>query len=227
MYDTSGVWTIGLGAPNQQTVMKEDGWPSSIIALIIIANSPQVIFSTLCFAFNNLVSAITLAHEWSQYAVKRKGLRVSISPQGAQRSSYFLSLPYRYAVPMMTASAVLLWLISQSLFLVTVVAYDVNQERDYHHDLTTCGYSPVAILSGVVVGGLMLLSLIGLGFRRFESGMPVASSCSLAISAACHPGVMDAGMSESESSDSDTPHLPLKWGVMSSDGEGGHSGVAA
>lgn len=64
----------------------------------------------------------------------------------------------------------------------------------------------------------MLLSLIGLGLRRFKSGMPAASSCSLAISAACHP-----------ESDPDTPRLPWKWGVMgtSSDGEGGHCGFSS
>lgn len=93
MYDTSGVWSIGLGAPNQQTLSQGEGWPSVIIALIFIANSPQVIFSTLYFAFNSLISAMTLAHEWSQYAV-----------------SY------------------------------------------YEHDRTTYGYSPVAILSGIIVG---------------------------------------------------------------------------
>lgn len=81
---------------------------------------------------------MALAHEWSQYAVQRKGLRVSAQPRGAQRSTYFLSLPYRNAIPFIILSTLMHWLMSESLFLVMIEAYTVDLERDPTNDMTTC-----------------------------------------------------------------------------------------
>lgn len=50
-------------------------------------------------------------------ATTRKGLRVT-APRGEQRSSYFLQLPYRWAVPLMIVSGALHWLMSQTIFPV-------------------------------------------------------------------------------------------------------------
>ena len=158
---------------------------------------------------NGLLTTMAFTHEWSGYATQRKGLRVSARPTGAQRSTYFLSLPYRYAIPFMILSTVMHWLISESLFLVVIQAYTVNEARDPTNDVTTCGYSPVAIVATISVGIVMLSLLVGLRFKRFKSGMPVTGSCSLAIAAACHPGP-----NPTQESQLDAPHLPLKWGVV-------------
>lgn len=52
----------------------------------------------------------------------------------------------------------------------------------------TSGFSPVAIVTvtSVSVGLIMLAYLIGMPFRKFNPGIPVAGSNSLAMSAACH-----------------------------------------
>ena len=51
----------------------------------------------------------------------------------------------------------------------------------------TCEYSPTAVLSTICVGVVMLAFLVVTGCFRFKNGgMPVAESCSSAISAACH-----------------------------------------
>jgi hypothetical protein len=167
---------------------------------------------------------MTLAAEWSRYALSQRGVRVSWNAQGAQRRSYFLSLPYRYAVPLMASSAALHWLISQSIFLVGVDAYDSKWERVERLDVMTCGYTPIAIVSAISVGAGILFCVLGLGFRRLDSAMVVAGSCSLAIAAACHskydPNVQD----ESRQSvlQQDMEYLPLKWGSVSVNGELGH-----
>lgn len=62
--------------------------------------------------------------EWNQFARKARGLRISSIPSSSQRSSYFLQLPYRFAIPIMLLSGVLHWLVSQSIFLVAVETYD-------------------------------------------------------------------------------------------------------
>ncbi|KAE8381623.1 hypothetical protein BDV26DRAFT_301230 [Aspergillus bertholletiae] len=204
------IWS-GLGITNTETLISGNAWPPSLLTNTIIANTPQVIFSVLYFACNGVFTAMTLAAEWSNYAVHRKGLRVSSTPRGAQRTTYFLSLPYVYAIPLLVFSTVLHWLISQSLFLVNVESYNTELQRFRLFDFATCGYSPVAIVSAVAVGACMLFGLVGLGLRRFGSGMPVAGSCSRAIAAACHH--MVEGDEEIVSGIA-VETLPLQWGVV-------------
>jgi hypothetical protein len=197
---------------------------------VIIANTPQLIFSFLYFALNSLLTSMSSAAEWSGYAKERKSLRVSNKPQLSQRSNYFLSIPYRYAVPLIVLSAILHWLISESLFIVDIEAWDANMERGLDKDVVTCGYSPAAILSAICVGAFMFICLVALAFRPLHSAMPVAGSCSLAIAAACHPmfdpngqGGVDSGIEEEdEEQEEDMSLLLVQWGAVPVDGPIGH-----
>lgn len=71
--------------------------------------------------------------------------------------------------------------------MVGIEAWDNNMQRDSSADLIACAYTPVAILSSILVGEFMFICLVALSQERLESAMPVAGSCSLAIAAACHP----------------------------------------
>ncbi|KAE8423068.1 hypothetical protein BDV36DRAFT_290877 [Aspergillus pseudocaelatus] len=209
-FDSTGIWSVGLGQTSTQTLISSGGYTiPSVVANSLVANLPQLIFSMLYFACNGLITTMALAHEWSQYANQRKGLRVSAEPMGTQRSTYFLSLPYRYAIPFIIVSTLVHWLISESLFLVMIEAYTVNLERDPTNDIITCGYSAVAIVATISVGAVALGALIGLSFRRFKSGMPVVGSCSLAIAASCHANANPRDLSREDES-----ALPLQWGEV-------------
>lgn len=81
---------------------------------------------------------------------KRKPLRVS-EPIGIQRSSYFISLPLRYGVPLFASSSILQWLISQSLFLARITAMNPDGTADRANSFSTCGYSPIAIIISMSV----------------------------------------------------------------------------
>ncbi|OQE00902.1 hypothetical protein PENSOL_c005G01007 [Penicillium solitum] len=218
------VWDAQFGSINAQAMIKGDNWPTTLIGNTITANIPQLIFSSLYFIFNGILTSMTLAAEWSRYALLRRGVRVSWNPRFAQRSSYFLSLPYWYAIPLMVVSAILHWLISQSLFVVGIEAFDLEGLRSPNADLITCGYTPVAIVSAIAVGVFMFIWLVGLGFKRFASGMYLAGSCSFAIAAACHPKY-DPNMEE-EDQDLDSPEgiefMPLQWGSVPVQGLVGH-----
>ena len=127
----------------------------------------------------------------------------------------------------MTSSAILHWLISQSIFLVGVDAYDPDWARAERLDVMTCGYTPVAIVSAISVGGAMLLGIVALAFRRLSSPMVVAGSCSLAIAAACHPNYdpnleSEARQEKSHPPEEDMMYSPVKWGAVAVDGEVGH-----
>lgn len=121
--------------------------------------------------------------------------------------------------------------------MIAIEAYDTKLQRDPANDLYACGYSPVAIISGLAVVITMFTCLIVLSFRRFESAIPVAASCSLAIAAACHPHydpnqnsadalarteVKGAEEMKSEQEEEDMALLPVKWGAIPVDGPVGH-----
>lgn len=224
----SEIWRLGFGQPSEHTLITFAGIrrrlirTAGLLSNILIANSPQVILSFIYFAFNALLTSMLAAHEWSSYATTRKGLRVHANPHGAQRATYFLQLPWRYSAPMIVVSAVLHWLASQSIFLVSVewwenvsrsTAEDTGLQvgewgRDDWHDFATCGYSPLALFIFVVVTAGFLLLMAGMGWRWLESGMPVVGSCSLGIAAACH---VDIGGERGE----------LKWGAVEGAGNDG------
>jgi hypothetical protein len=149
----------------------------------------------LYFSYNALFTSFLLSHEWTSYAHKKKGLRVSRDPVGEQRTEYFLQLPYRFSVPLMMLSGTLHWLVSQAIFLVAIDFYDPFGEPTLRWSPTnarialsmkTCGYSPIAIITVIIVGLLMVVAIVAFGFIPYKQGMTLAGSCSLALSAACH-----------------------------------------
>lgn len=204
---------MGFGTVNTKNLMADSSSGStagSVLANILRANTPQTLLSFLYLTYNGLFTCMLQADEWARYGHRRRGLRVS-TPAGKQRATYYLTLPYTYAVPLLLLSGLLHWLVSQSFFLVQITVYTEGVE-DASLDITTCGYSPIATLFVIIVGITMLAVAFGLGFRRYPAGIPLASSCSAAISAACHP----------PSDDVDAAVLPVQWGVIeaASDGVG-------
>ncbi|KAE8316194.1 hypothetical protein BDV41DRAFT_574208 [Aspergillus transmontanensis] len=189
-----------MGKPTGPTIMVPG---RKFIALVLLVNSPPLVYSMLYFLSNGLLTNMLLAAEYNGYATQRKPLRVSW-PKGQQRRTYYISLPYRYGFPLIIVSIVLHWLLSQSLFLVKINTLDVHGNRTWYGSKTACSFSLKAIFLTILVGTLAMTILIGLGFRRLRSAMPVASSCSAAISAACHP----------PPGDTDASLKPVKWGEI-------------
>ena len=110
----SGLWNIGFGSVASSTVIKLCGNPSNCsgtIPMVLLANAPQVFVSIAYFFCNNMLTVMSLAVEFNGYAAKRKTLRVSW-PKGLQRSTYYLSLPYRYSIPLIISHIIIHWLVS-------------------------------------------------------------------------------------------------------------------
>jgi len=67
-----------------------------------------------------------ITDEWMGFASERKTLRVS-SPQGIQRSTYFVSMPARYGIFIMIIFALEHWLASETTFVIRILLFsDVN-----------------------------------------------------------------------------------------------------
>jgi hypothetical protein len=236
--DTSlpSLWGYGSGAQQQWAlalpgVTDHLGPTKGFFFSVFFANSLQVIVSALCLLYNNLLTVMIVAAEWNDYILERKTLRLS-APRGIQRSNYFLSLPYRYSVTLMILSGLLHWFISQSVFVVQTVAYvpaetrPLSFARETTLDISCIGFSSIGIILALGVGCLLVLGLLVIGFcltyntRNIRAGehqppytMPLASTCSAAISANCHKHPQDT----------DCTSLPLRWGFVENI-SGGKSG---
>lgn len=224
--DISSLWRYGLGGENLWATaaldwMRKMGGISDtagFFAATLFSNMFQIVFSALYLLYNNLITVLLVAAEWNDFVSERKSLRVS-APLGMQRGSYFLSLPYSFSLPLILCSGLLHWLISQSVFVIQTVSYT---SPDFHiNDAlggSIVGYSSLGILLSMLLGGAMVLALVLLGaFKKYtvkrpKDGsasppypMPLVSTCSAAISAACH----------AHPDDTDVGFLPVKWGYVS------------
>ncbi|KAI5246195.1 hypothetical protein E4T43_02765 [Aureobasidium subglaciale] len=210
----AALWAMGIDTVREESLIGGSVWHMpSVTSAVVVANLPQVILSFVYLLFNSVLTAMLAAREWSHYARHRKPLRVS-TPKGLQRSTYFLSLPYRFAIPLLLLSGALHWLVSQSLFLASITT-ELRDGRSMAEDtVSTCGYSPLAMILTLGIGTIMLAGIIFGGYWSVSTGIPLVGSCSAAVSAACH-------LPREE----DEAHLlPLRWGVVVAQMDGGNIG---
>ncbi|KAF4470042.1 hypothetical protein FALBO_3056 [Fusarium albosuccineum] len=174
-----------------------------ILAAVIVANLPQMIFSVITFSLNSLITIVYAAREWDSFSRQRKTLRVS-EPKGGQRSTYFLQLPYRISLPFSIATGVISWLLSNSIFPIIISQYSSSGELMEDVQSTTCGFSPWPMVVAIAVGVVLVGGVCSFFFLNFVTIMPMVGTCSAAISAACHH---DGGRDE-------VSLQPVKWGAV-------------
>ena len=208
---TDRLWTYGLGSVDSQNLLIGAA-PENLTSVIVLANCPQLIFSFLYLMLSAVFTTMLVAREWSQYSSHRKALRVSV-PTGMQRSTFFLSIPYKYGVPLMAVSTLLQWLVSQAMFLVRTTGHDHDGFTHPAWDESKVGFSHMGVVLAFVLFVFLVVVFLVLGLlKKYPAGeqaMPLASTCSAAISAACHR----------PKEDEDAHLLPVQWGVVSRAGE--------
>jgi len=141
---------------------------------VMTANSFQVLVSSLYLFYNNILTHQLIAAELLNFLREKKTLRVSFPQHSLQRSSYFLSLPWRYALPLMLGFITLHWLVSQSVFTVQTTAYGPGQDGAPipSTNASRLGYSPLGILLTTIVGAVLILALVVNSCRRYKSVVP-------------------------------------------------------
>jgi hypothetical protein len=186
----SSLWERGFGTINTVSLLGKgiggnESWSSPTVSMILMANTPQVVLSILYLSYNALFTALLIGLEFSTFSQRHKPLRVSC-PRGIRKGAYYLSLPYCYTIPLLILSALLHWLMSQSLFLAKIVSTD-SYSVDVGAFVTTCGYSNMAMIFALITG---ILAVIYLGVVAAQPlrgrGMPIVGSNSAAISASCN-----------------------------------------
>ncbi|CAG8089854.1 unnamed protein product [Penicillium salamii] len=174
------------------------------LATVLCVNAPQALISIIYSVYNNTLTRLLLASEYNQYAIEQRPLRVSF-PTGKQRSTYWLSIPYRYTVPLLTLFTLAHWLSSQAFSLVQIVPINIQGEHDRSRVMVGVSTSSLGMKILAVPVLVALVAIFGLMFRKFQSAaMPIAMNCSAAISAACHPPAGDTEAAEK----------PVMWGEV-------------
>lgn len=179
---------------------------SILISMVAVANIPQVLVSCLYFAYNTVYTSMVSADEWSRFTTHRKTLRTT-DPRGLQRSTYWLSLPWTYALPLAAASSMLHWLISQALFIARTEILNTAGDPEPISYMEV-GYSPLAILFALLFGSSMVIGMVINGARKLKGGILVGNN-SLAIAAAC----------QRPEKDFDAYMKPVQWGALVQNGE--------
>lgn len=180
----STFWRLGFGTPNAEAIVNlPEGLP--LILTVLLGNLPQVLLSFIYLSYNDTFTCMLMSVEFARHAQTYKGLRVTL-PRGEQRDSYTLSLPFKVSIPLMAASVVLHWAMSQSLFLAKVDAISPRGILDQNSSMSTLGWSPLALLIFQIMSGLMLAVLIASFFRKLNAGAPSVGSNSRAIMAASY-----------------------------------------
>ncbi|KAJ5165820.1 hypothetical protein N7492_006116 [Penicillium capsulatum] len=175
--------------PNQifesYSIFGQDWGP---LSSAVLANTPQLVITVNYYYFNNVLTSMLAVAEYSSYGNKRRPLRVTWPVKDSQqRSTYWLNIPYLYSVPTLLVYSTLHWMISQSLFYYHSVSYDVRGRPDTSSEVSALASAPIPLGISIALGALMICVLLGVSFRKLESAMPLAGTCSAAISAACHP----------------------------------------
>ena len=181
----------------------------SLTADILLSNLPQILISFLYILYNDVLTRMLISEDYSQFGKRQETLRVS-NPRAAQRSAFLLNLPIRYGIAVLSLIGLLHWFLSNTMTVVRVRVFDNNLRRLTGTATTSCGWSPIASAESLVVGGILTLALLVFGFRRHSSDIPLAATCSAAISAACHAETVESG--------TEVVSQPLRYGVTGTGG---------
>ena len=175
-------WNRGFGKVDRVSLLAVR--LRGVTEAVLLANLPQTILSFLYLTYNSIFTCMLAGHEWSHFSHSYHTLRVT-SPRPGQRSTYWLQMPYTYAIPLMTLSGLLHWLTSQSIFFARLEVSEAFG-RETFVAISGVGYSCIAIIFVLALGILALLAAGGMGFKRFSAEITTVGCCSAAISAACH-----------------------------------------
>ena len=179
------LWTIGFGTVDSSSIIRPT-FAAPFTSTVLAVNLPQLLLSFIYVLYNTLFTAMLRSSEYISMSLHRKPLRVS-RPLGCQRSTYWLQLPLRFALPLIAASGAMHWLVSESVFLINIQVLNSTVD-DEPTTISACGWSVIALVFVLILGGLMLITLGAFAcFMKYTPGFIPEDRGSFAISKRCHP----------------------------------------
>ncbi|KAI0451961.1 hypothetical protein F5B21DRAFT_485209 [Xylaria acuta] len=184
--------------------------PASFFGVLLEANVAQFLLSLWYLAYNTLWTRWQMAKEWDAFSLTYQPLRVTF-PRGKQVSTSWLQLPIKYGIPIMLASTILHWLMSNAFYVFVGQGeyytngskygyfsgfgsglYELTADEGFYDsylpDNSVIGlrYSTSALLLVLSIALLLMITLVAITSQKFKGVMPLVGSNSGAISSACH-----------------------------------------
>lgn len=171
---------MGLGQEQDYSISMTQTWidvgDGAFYGTAFMANGVQLGLSLFSYFSNALFTSMFISHYWGKFIYKAQRLRVSV-PKGAQKSSFFLSLPYRYSLPLLVCSILLHWLLSQSLFVIQTRGFYYTGQEDMDAgfarapslDASVLGYSAIGQVLSLALITVLFICLIFFGLRNLPS----------------------------------------------------------
>ncbi|KAH9862810.1 hypothetical protein J1614_010903, partial [Plenodomus biglobosus] len=203
-HNLSDLWSYGIGEVQAFALvgglmLPDNDTTQSFVGQILFVNIFQVLISMIYLVYNNCLTSQNIVNQWTNFMSVdvstgipyRKPLRVS-SHVGLQRTSYMLSLTYAYAFLLISAFALLHFLVARSSFLVRTITFSAGSAAESHRilssDASRVGFSTMGIFLTTLTGMIILLALIANSFRRYSAvpkHLPRMANKTAFISAAC------------------------------------------
>lgn len=191
---------------------------------MFVATVPQLVVSALYVLLNHHLTLMIQLRDWIRLATHRQPLRVSTpAPDSDQISTYWLSLPYQYSVPLLVLSAGSSWLTSQTLYFYRFMAYDNDGEPHLYDNPASShihtqsarvvqglGFSALGLFLLLVLGALVFFASLAFALRKCAPGLPPGPTNSLVVAAACHPPGNDRYAARKK----------VRWGVVENGRDG-------
>ncbi|KAI1503677.1 hypothetical protein F5X99DRAFT_87631 [Biscogniauxia marginata] len=174
-----------------------------LLRSVLTANLPQLLLSFSYYLYNSLYTRLCVEKEWNAHSTDYRPLCVT-DPKGEQVSSYRLQLPYRYSIPLISISALLHFLVSNTLYVFILEGgyYMINAPSSYSTQGSVppsvpgsglsddayigIGYSTIAILVVLIIAVVLSLIPFVLCWFKIQGPMVLGGCDSIVISAACH-----------------------------------------
>jgi hypothetical protein len=162
----------------------QNGDASTFPIQIIIANCPQLWLSIGYILWNNQITRIWMEREWRSFYGHRLKPRVSYPLEvhhAGVTATRWLQLPYWLTFVLMALNTVLHWLVSQTLFVVEILA---NSEKAANFYLN---FSPLAIFSIGLASTILVLGMTIFYFVPIKTWMPLmAGSLRIVLESCLH-----------------------------------------
>ena len=177
---------FGLGTIDPATSIvlgSQHSVPNTFPVLVVIANSPQLLFSVGYLFWNNQITQIYMEREWRAYYGKRKRPRVSYpiarNDKTKVKTSRWLQLPYWITIVWMILNSLMHWLLSQTLFVVEILGRTLTSTTFY------INYSPMAVIAIGILASVLSLVIIGYFCLPRKSWMPLMGGSLLIVFESC------------------------------------------
>ncbi|KAI6763294.1 hypothetical protein HG531_013191 [Fusarium graminearum] len=157
---------------------------TAMLILALLLQPLSLVLSVCYFTYNGLFTRMLSEFAWSKYSTEFRALRVT-EPQGEQKSTYSLQLPYRFSVPIILVSTLLHWIYSNCIYVSHSHKYEANWPYDVIFILGV-QFSTKAILIGFYLSLGVTISPALLAYLKLPGTMVIAGGNSTVISAAYH-----------------------------------------